>query len=170
MIILFTAASVACGSSEPTVDGDCANVTKGNTVPTRPGDLFTYLRCEGYAGLTAELAVHPSVSAHNSGRNVRTYINDALADSLRAQNAEHPVGAAAVKVFLEPDDTTPNGFAVMVKTEAMGRGGEGWYWYEVFSATSGARPIEGQGNPTCTGCHAQAMRDLVRTEASAFGL
>lgn len=135
----------------PAVDPDA--------VPTTRDELFAYLQGGGYRGFARESAVHASAGPH--GGSVLTFINGALERSLAAGNAAHPKGAAAVKELYGADRTTLTGWAVEVKTEADSAGGQGWYWYEVFSTTDGSRPIEGFGNPVCTGCHAEG-RDYVR--------
>jgi hypothetical protein len=79
--------------------------------------------------------------------------------SMMAGNAEHPIGAAAVKEFLQGDALT--GWAMYIKTQETSDGGKGWYWYEVFDVTPGASAIGGQGSSTCTGCHSSG-KDFVR--------
>ena len=130
-----------------------------NVVPTSSSALFAYLRDGGYRGFARESAVHPSAGPH--GGRVLTFVNDVLEQSLATGNASHPAGAAAIKELYAADGTTLTGWAVEVKTQADSAGGQGWYWYEVFSTTDGSRPIEGQGNPVCTSCHALG-RDYVR--------
>lgn len=130
-----------------------------NRVPTSGVDLFAWLQAGRYRGFAAESGVHASAGPHGGG--VRTFLNDVLAESLAAGAAAHPTGAAAVKELYAADRTTLTGWAVEVKVQDESAGGQGWYWYEVFSTTDGSRPIEGLGNPVCTGCHAQG-RDYVR--------
>ena len=127
-------------------------------VPTSSAELFAWLQAGRYRGFAAESGVHGSAGPHGG---VRTYVNGVLAASLAAGNAAHPSGAAAVKELYAPDRTTLTGWAVEVKVQADSAGGQGWYWYEVFSTTDGSRPIEGLGNAICTGCHAQGT-DYVR--------
>jgi hypothetical protein len=88
-------------------------------------------------------------------------VNEVLDRSLAEGSLSHPVGAAAVKELYAGDGTTLTGWAVEVKIQSDSAGGDGWYWYEVFSTTDGSRPISGAGNPICTGCHAEGI-DYVR--------
>ena len=88
----------------------------------------------------------------------RLYFNDALAASMRAGASEHPIGSAAVRELYAADLRTLKGFAVMHKTGPSGPVGEGWYWYEVFSATAQAEPtVAGPAARGCVGCHAHAV-------------
>ena len=134
----------------PAVDPDA--------VPTTRDELFAYLQRGGYRGFARESAVHASDGPHGG---VLTFVNGTLERSLADGNAAHPSGAAAVKELYAADRATLTGWAVEVKTAADSAGGQGWYWYEVFSTSDGTRPIEGFGNPACTGCHASG-RDYVR--------
>lgn len=133
--------------------------TPVDSVPTDDADLFEYLRAGRYRGFAAESGVHPSAGPH--GRGVRSFVNGILERSLESGAATHPAGAAAIKELYAADGTTLTGWAVEVKTQADSAGGQGWYWYEVFSTTDGSQPISGQGRPVCTGCHALG-RDYVR--------
>lgn len=130
-----------------------------NVVPTSSAELFAYVQSGVYRAFAAESGVHPSAGPH--GGSVRTFVNDVLAGSLAAGGATHPAGAAAVKELYAADRTTLTGWAVEVKAAPDSDGGRGWYWYEVFSTSDGSRPIEGFGNASCTGCHAQGL-DYVR--------
>ena len=123
-----------------------------DVVPTDASTLFAWLRAGRYRGFARESAVHATAGPH--GGSVLTFVNAALAQSLAAGNASHPAGAAAVKELYAADRTTLTGWAVEVKTQTDSAGGQGWYWYEVFSTTDGANPIAGNGHPGCTGCHA----------------
>jgi hypothetical protein len=129
-----------------------------DAVPTSSAELFAYLQAGGYRSLLAESAPHPSAGPH--GGSVRTYITPGLAASLEAGQQEHPVHAAAVKeLYLR--GTTVAGWAVMVKTQPASDGGDGWYYYEIYSATDPSRPVaDGPGVGLCAGCHS-AGRDFV---------
>lgn len=158
-LIASLALVVACGDDAPDDPKGCATIFYGDTVPNRGDPLFEYLRCSGFSHFAAESAAHASTGPH--GQRVRTYINGPLKTSLEGNAGEHPSGAAAVKVFVDTDGTTPTGFAVMVKTASTSAGGQGWYWYENFSATSGASPAaDGNGVTACTGCHAGSASDF----------
>lgn len=124
-------------------------------VPTSSEELFAYLQSGAYRSFPHESAPHASVGPHGQ---VQTYINPVLEASLSAENEAHPVGAAAVKELY--GDGVVTGWAVYVKTQAESDGGNGLYWYEVFSTTDPtAVAVDGQGEPGCTGCHS-AGRDF----------
>lgn len=124
----------------------------GDTVPSNAAALFPFLQARAYDQFAVESGIHASSGPH--GGNVRTFINDALADSLAAGNEQHPAGAATIKELYQSDGSTLNGWAVMVKTDADSAGGQGWYWYEIFSTTDSANPVvDGNGVGLCTSCH-----------------
>lgn len=106
---------------------------------------------------SASRAFTPGAGGHSG--TVRAYLNPKLDASMKAGSAEHPIGAAAVKEFLQGDTLT--GWASYVKTQDKSDGGKGWYWYEVFDVKPGANSIGGQGSSTCTGCHSTG-KDFVR--------
>jgi hypothetical protein len=133
--------------------------TPQDPVPTEDAALFSYLQSGRYRDFAAESGVHPSAGPHGNG--VRSFVNEVLDRSLAEGSLSHPVGAAAVKELYAGDGTTLTGWAVEVKIQSDSAGGDGWYWYEVFSTTDGSRPISGAGNPICTGCHAEGI-DYVR--------
>ena len=89
-----------------------------------------------------------------------TYVNGDLEASLAKSADAHPAGAAAVKEFLGPNGVS--GWAVAVKTQASSASGDGWYWYETFSAETGVHGIHGQGAAVCVNCH-DSGKDFVLT-------
>ncbi len=124
-------------------------------LPPLPGDaLLPWLQDNRYAGWAAESGVHPSAGPHGGG--VRTFVNDALFDSLAAGDATHPEGAAVVKELY--DGGTLDGWAVMLKV-TPGTGGASWYWYEIIGASVVADDTD---VGLCVGCHSSAT-DHVRT-------
>lgn len=126
-------------------------------VPTSREELFKYLQSGAYKSFSHESKPHPSQGPHGT---VLTYLNPTLDGSLKANNAAHPVGAAAVKE-LHGGNNQLTGWSVSVKTQEESDEGNGWYWYEVFSTKDGSRATAGQGVVICTGCHSSG-RDFVR--------
>jgi hypothetical protein len=124
-------------------------------VPSEPEALLAYLRSGEYKSLAAESGPHASTGPH--GGRVLTYVNDILAESLDANNAEHPRCAASVKeLFLSKDEVS--GWAVLVKNQERSAKGEGYYWLEVLGTQSGRRAdYEGQGINVCVGCHSAGV-------------
>lgn len=142
----------ADGSNEPLAPAACE-------VPSEPAALLAYLRSGAYKSFGSESGPHPSTGPH--GGRVLTYVNDLLAQSLDASEAEHPRCAASVKeLFLGKNEVS--GWAVFVKTEELSNKGKGYYWYEITSTRAGARAdYEGRGIGVCVGCHS-AGRDQFR--------
>ncbi|MEZ4302722.1 MAG: hypothetical protein R3B70_47805 [Polyangiaceae bacterium] len=118
--------------------------------PTDKAALFKWLQDGNYKAYNAESAVHASAGPHGGG--VRTFVNDQLEGSLSAGNAAHPMGAAAVKELYSGGTLT--GWAASVKTDTDSAGGQGWYWYEIFSTTDGSNTVAaGNGVSLCFNCH-----------------
>ncbi|MCG5056079.1 MAG: hypothetical protein KA712_24265 [Myxococcales bacterium] len=141
--------------ASPAPDGAKPPTPGAQTVPSEKAALIAYLQSGAYETLPAEPAAHPSTGPHFG--LVRTFFNQALADSLAQGNSVHPVGAAAVKELFRQGSTV-RGWAVMVKV-AEGSGGGSWYWYEGIDGTEFAAST---GAGLCTGCHG-AGRDFVLT-------
>ena len=116
--------------------------------PTTAAALLAWLQAGSYLDWHAESAAHDSVAPH-FGR-VRTFLNDAVFDSLSAGNAEHPRGSALVKELYGSAGTEVRGWAVMVKTQETSGVGAGWYWYERFGTSTFAN---GNSSPLCYNCH-----------------
>lgn len=125
-------------------------------VPDDPDQLRDWASRRGYRSWEAESERHDSAGPHFG--DVRTYVNQALGESLAAGNAEHPVGAAAVKELFGGGQDL-RGVAIMLKTEP-GDDGDAWYWYERYDGETYA---DGQGDTLCTGCHSQSP-DFVLTD------
>ena len=129
------------------------------SAPDEPVPTGTALRAwlaeRRYADWAAESAPHDSLGPH-FGR-VRTFVNDALLESLNAANDEHPQGAAVVKELYGSSDEV-RGWSVMIKQAPTSAGGANWYWLEVFGSSVFA---DGPGARLCTGCHASDYRGLI---------
>lgn len=123
--------------------------------------LFAWLQSRAYEQYPNDGMIHPSNSAH--GGAVKVFFNEALDASVKANSAAHPKGSVSVKELYNADMSQLRGWAVSIKTQDdSGDRGQGWYWYEVFSTTSGASPVAaGQGVGLCAGCHSGAARDNV---------
>ncbi|MCA9718899.1 MAG: hypothetical protein KC468_29795 [Myxococcales bacterium] len=144
------------GATAETLDPGETTGADDQLPPTNSGELRPWLDDGGYLGWTAESAPHDSAGPHFG--TVRTYVNQALLDSLDAQDATHPQGAAAVKELYGDGDAVL-GWSVAIKTQADSAMGDGWYWYEVYN---GSVFGDGLGDGTCTGCHGGGL-DYVLT-------
>ena len=122
--------------------------------------IFGWLQKKGYKDYKAESAVHPSSSGAAVHGDVRTFVNDKLDASMRADNAGHLVGSWRSELY---KDGEMYGWAAAVKTRDDDGKGNGWYWYEVISKDDGSKPVAASlGNTMCVGCHA-AGNDYIRT-------
>lgn len=140
----------------PEQDGGESVETVGETgtaqIPTTADELVAYLKNGGYRAWPQESKPHLTQGPHKSGSQV--FINEILQQSLQAGNTSHPQGAIAIKELYEIDLKTPAGWSVMVKVDVESQGGQGWYWFEVFTSNLGDRYIaDGMGVQLCTGCH-----------------
>jgi hypothetical protein len=141
------------------VTASCVNGDEGGAVPTTPVELQAWLGKYGYRCWTHESVRHPSSGPHHG--QVQTYLNAKLDTSLKG-TSEHPEGSVAVKEFYaDANATEPDGWAVLVKTQASSANGQGYYWYEAFGIGPGASNLEGQGKTLCVNCHS-AGTDYVR--------
>lgn len=149
LVVLAT----ACGSEEqkpavPEVDG----------LDTSEAGLVAFLRQGGYQGWLAEPSVHEGSGPHGQ---VRVFFNDTVTQSLRDDNATHPVGSILVKELYAPDGQLLIGHALEVKVEA-GADKDTWLFFEGFLPDY-PNPYYGRGHATCHGCHS-AGKDYVTTE------
>ena len=131
------------GSSADGGGGDAgvAFACTDQLLPRRGADVFTCLQQKRYATWASNAAVRDP-QAGSPHEAVRVFVNDALATSLAARGADHPVGSAAVKELYASDRTTLRGWAVSLN------------WYEIFSTTSPSSPVaDGEGVTLCSSCH-----------------
>lgn len=144
VLALTTIAFLASGCGAPADPGD-------GLVPAEQNALFEFLKAREYATFASEPAAHPSTGPHSG--DVRVFLDPVLEASLKAGNTTHPQWAAAVKE-LDVQNGEPGGWAVLVKTSDDSQGGNGFYWYEIFSTTDGSDPpYAGQGLGICVNCH-----------------
>ena len=125
-------------------------------VPIEKTKLFSYLKAGKYKKFKSEGSIHPSRGPHE---DVKVFVNPTLEESMKNGNSEHPVGSASVKEMYKNGKAF--GWAVMVKTD-KGKGGDGWYWYEVTSTTDSSKIYaEGNGSTSCVGCHSPGVDYVV---------
>ena len=131
-----------------------APVVLPGVVPADPTALPQWLQTFGYR----VWAPQTDIRATGEHGGERLYFNDALAASMKAGAAEHPIGSAAVRELYDADLRTLKGFALMHKTGPSGPTAEGWYWYEVFGTHAEAVPTVAQpAAQGCVGCHSHAV-------------
>jgi Cytochrome P460 len=156
----------ACASREPaappTAPDAARTPTSSQQPPADAAGMFAFVKAGSYRSWPVrEPSLHPSRGPHSRrAMPVRVFYNQALADSLGAGGGEHPAGAAVVKEMYT-DRGVLRGWAVMVKTANASAEGDGWYWYEVTSVTSGDSPVAADhGVDLCSDCH-EAGADYV---------
>jgi hypothetical protein len=143
------------GSDGPTAD-DGSTGAPALPPPTNADDLVAWLQAGEYRSWTAESVVHDSAGPHFG--DVRTYVDDALLQSLGSGTPTHPVGAAAVKE-LYGNTGAVQGWSVIVKV-ADGAGGDTWYFLEYYEGTTYG---DGVGDGVCTGCHGSGSVDFFKS-------
>lgn len=126
--------------------------------PVESEALAAWLERGEYEPFTSERAVHASAGPH---RFVKVFLNESLAASLGADDAVHPVGAAAIKELYDRPGGALTGWAVAIKT-ADNQVKEDWLWYERTKG-SAAPSTNRNGQPICASCH-EAGRDYILTE------
>ena len=131
----------------------------GQPLDTSEAGLVAFFKTSAYRSWRAEAAPHPSSGPH-SGK-VRTFVNDALYDSLKAGAGRHPRGSVVVKELLDGTGTTLTGIAIDVKDQ------DGtWVFLEGFAPSFTGYYYRGTQN-LCGNCH-QAGADFVLTPKSAL--
>ncbi len=152
VVAMLGSIAVACGTDHGKSYQD------DPTDPELPARGETALRSWLAAGYYKSWKCEP---APRAGRTpsphgiARVCNNHALATS---SVGELPVGVAAVKEILDPDNSI-HGYAVSRKI-AAGVSGSSWYWFE---ATADTVYADGENEATCVGCHSGAARELVFT-------
>ena len=133
-------------------------------VPVDLSQLLQYLQSGTYKAFAAqESKAHPSEGPHTRiDLPVRVFMNDRIAESMKAGNKTHPAGSALVKeMFSENQELA--GWAVAVKTQDQTDAGKGWFWYEITSPTDPTKVVAaGNGVMGCVNCHANGD-DMVLT-------
>ncbi len=144
----------------PGTTAGCPGTTAGCPSAERPEEVEEALAAiedESYLDWEGEPEPHPPIGNSPHPGEVRTFFNAALADSMGAGNAEHPVGSAAIKESWMNGELA--GHFIEVKV-AEGTGVETWYWW---SDMAGVDAIGGDASVnSCTGCHAAGI-DYVTT-------
>ncbi len=146
--------AVSCGApagGPPGGTGDGGTSTDGGIDVSRNG-LVQFALSGQHRAWKAEPAVHASSGPHGK---VRTFLNDVLNDSLKANNATHPNGSIAVKEIYDSAGTTVRGYAVDVKDPQTGE----WVFFEGFAPGYDDYYFRGTSN-LCGNCHAGG-RDYV---------
>jgi hypothetical protein len=143
---------------------------------TGAADVEAWLAQKSYQSWHSETSVHAQRSPSPHGFD-RIYSND-LISGAATSTAPWPAGAAAVKeLYATATDTTPNGYAVYVKTDADSNGGANWYWYERVPLDSAAPHdsagvvADGFGDSggaltVCVSCHSAAGSDAAHTPSA----
>ena len=110
-----------------------------------------------YQSWKAEPEAHRSTGPH--GGTVRTFLNDALYESLKSGATDHPPGSIAVKELFT--DGKRSGWAVDKK-----RDDGTWLFFEGFEPQLNQYYFEGTSN-LCANCH-QSGVDYLLVPASNF--
>lgn len=119
-------------------------------------ELQAFARAGEYRTWSGEPAPHTSAGPHGT---VRTFVNETLLSSMRADAGVHPIGSIAVKELYAGSKLT--GFAI----DRKGADG-GWQFFEGFEPTLADYYFEGTDN-LCANCH-RPGRDFMLTPVSAL--
>jgi hypothetical protein len=178
-----TSSSSTTGSSSSTTTGSSSSSGAGTgggavtqTPPQGKTAITQWLAQGYYKSWKCEPAVHAQRSPSPHGFD-KVCSNDVISGF--SGTGPWPVGAAAVKeLYGTLTDTTPNGYAVYLKTaDDTTAGGSVWYWYEIVppSTPQSVAPHDatglvadgmgGSGPPMtiCVSCHGAAGMDPAHT-------
>ncbi len=162
------------GSSSGSSSGAAAGTAQ--TPPMGAMPLEAWLAAGAYKQWHSEPAIHAQRSPSPHGFD-RIYSN-ALINANATGTGPWPEGAAAVKeLYATMTDTTPNGYAVYLKTQADSAGGANWYFYERVPLSSAVPHdangvvADGLGNvgtalTICVSCHGAAGSDANHTPSA----
>jgi hypothetical protein len=179
---VLASALSGCGSSNAGAGGASSTsststgTSSGGNAQTPPmgGTAVEAWLAEGdYKQWACEAAVHAARSPSVHGFN-RICSNSAISTNATGTGS-WPSGAAAVKeLYASLTDTTPDGYAVYLKTAAASDNGASWYYYERVPLDSTAPHdangvvadgLGASGPPltTCVACHSAAGSDAAHT-------
>lgn len=156
LLAAFLALAAACDDG-PASYGD--PLDDPQLPPRGHDDLLTWLEAGHYLAWSCESGRHPPSTRSGHGAN---RICSNRRHETHVGGGPFPEGAASVKEVYTADGRIRL-YAVYRKVEA-GTGGDRWYWFE------GSRDdtiANGEGDSTCTGCHAGAPNDYVFTVVRA---
>jgi hypothetical protein len=170
VIILSSWWIAGCSSSSPTTtppagDGGSSSGGTAQQPPIGGANVNAWIAQGDYKSWHCESAVHAARSPSPHGFN-RICSNDVIFNAESSTTAPWPEGAAAVKeLYATVTDTTPNGYAVYLKTQADSAGGDNWYFYEVTPSGVFADGMGSSGvpNTSCVACHGLAGTDAPHT-------
>jgi hypothetical protein len=149
------------GADGPDDEGASTNAAS-QTPPQEKVAMAAWLSKGDYKSWQCEQAVSTARSMSPHGFN-RVCSNDVISRHA-ADGAPWPAGAAAVKEFYaSATASTPNGYAVYLKTQADSAQGANWYFYARVPAEDGSLsdsvPVDGLGAGPCVSCHSAAGSD-----------
>jgi hypothetical protein len=165
-----SALAVGCNSSSsaPIVYGD-ASAGSAETPPITNGpDVEAWLRAGDYKSWHCEpMPPHAPRGPSPHGGFNRVCSNDVVNPiATEADAGAWPQGVASVKeLYNSASDSTPEGYAVTVKTEPSSASGANWFFYERL--TDGTIETPGGLNASvCVGCHGEAGQDSAHTTST----
>ncbi len=141
------------GCGDPDVD-----LEEWRSPGTDPAQIQAWLVNGGHRAWASETGPIPT----SEFGAARTFFGPALAQSVEAGAAVHPLGATAVREFYAEDLTTLTGFAYLTRATDE-PGPEGWFWFESYDLTADGDPQSaGLAAPNCVSCHVEGT-DFVQT-------
>ena len=127
-------------------------------VPTHAPELLEYLQAGQYQSFPLQSEAVYSTS-HGA---TRLYFNSILADSLEADNADHPEGAVAIREnFWSVDEADLVGWEAAIKIQPDTADGDGWFWYTINIITGTQPSYARTGAAYCLSCHRGALHDCI---------
>ena len=154
-----TGTATTSSSSTSTGGGDA------QTPPMGGAAVEAWLAQGDYKKWTCEPAVHAARMPSPHGFN-RICSNQVISSNATGTGT-WPSGAAAVKeLYASATDTTPDGYAVYLKTAADSAGGAAWYYYERIPPNTVLADGMGTSGPPltiCVMCHSLAGSDSTHT-------
>jgi hypothetical protein len=126
---------------------------------TSEAGIVAFVQSQQYLQWTPQI-VQRANTDHNNGVQVRTWVNPALYQSLKAAQFSHPVGSTAVLEYFAADGTTLLGHGVIAKRE------QAMMVEHVFflgDAPYTTNSYQTGSNATCTSCHTATTDHILAT-------
>lgn len=138
----------------------------GYLVSTAKPDILAQLQTEAATAKGYKTwAAHSNIFRSSAHQNlvVRTYLNATLADSLKANNTQHPAGAIAIQEIYDDAGAKIVGWMVLAKSSA-GTGAQHWFTYMINGGPTFKEPlVYSMGETTCANCHGAASHDFIKS-------
>jgi hypothetical protein len=160
---------------ETSMTAEASAPDASETPPMGAATVEAWLATGAYKKWKCEPAVHMARSPSPHGFN-RICSNDVIESTVDSPDPWSEGAAAVKELYSSLTATTPDGYAVYLKTESSSAGGANWYWFEIVPSDSSAPHNEagvvadglgtadaGPPYAICVSCHGAAGSNAAHT-------